>query len=88
MAHDNIYELMQKRWGIWSIVTAISYIYSFIMAIYGVDMFCHYSRFLNCERPESVPAETYHAKDYLKFSAAFDAYIIIVVVHHLFEWFR
>jgi len=48
MKPNNIYELLAKRWWQVSLFTAISYIYSLVMAIYGVDMYCHYSRFFKC----------------------------------------
>lgn len=54
------------------------------MAIYGVDMYCHYSRFFTCDENSSADTEaaiyagTYVPKkpeDYLKYTAMLDTYL-------------
>jgi hypothetical protein len=71
---------MEKRWGIFSIAGFFVYSYHFTMCIWGVDAFCHYTRFLStCTGAE---------EKYVDNSAILDGCILAITVFHMIEWIR
>ena len=67
MRAENAYVICEKRWGLFSLFGFIVYCYHFTMCIYGVDVFCHYSRFKSdCKDKQ---------EDYMNNSAIFDGII-------------
>ena len=77
---EQAYTIMEKRWGIFSLAGFIVYSYHFTMCIWGVDSFCHYTRFLSsCTGQE---------KTYVDNSAILDGAILAITVFHMIEWIR
>tara|TARA_B110000503_G_C6895915_1_gene308739 strand:- start:37 stop:552 length:516 start_codon:yes stop_codon:yes gene_type:complete len=77
---ENAYTILEKRWGIFSIGGFFAYSFHFVMCIWGVDSFCHYSRFLSgCKDMESK---------YVDNTASLDGIILAVTVFHMIEWIR
>jgi hypothetical protein len=72
------HEILQKRWGLFSILTSVVYFYHFISAVLGLDMFCHWTRFTGCAG----------ASDFKEASAVYDGAIMVVCIFHIVEWVR
>lgn len=77
---ENTYEILQKRWVLFTLFCFVIYSYHFTMCIYGVDMFCHYTRFLPCGGNKET--------DYALNSAVLDSWILVVTIFHMIEWIR
>lgn len=75
---DNLAEILDKRWGMFSLYTALVYTYHFLTIIIGMDKFVHYSRFTGCAG----------ATDFKEASAVYDGIIMAVLVFHIIEWIR
>lgn len=77
---ENAYVILEKRWGIFTLAGFWVYSYHFVMCIWGVDQFCHYTRFLSdCEGK---------GEKYVENSGVFDGVILAITVFHMIEWIR
>ena len=73
-----MHEIVQKRWGLFFILTSVVYCYHFLSIIIGMDKYVHYSRFAGCEG----------TTDFKDASAVFDMALLLVLIFHIIEWVR
>lgn len=77
---ENTYEILQKRWVLFTLFCFVIYSFHFCMCIYGVDMFCHFTRFAPC----GGNTDTAYSLN----SGVLDSWILVVTIFHMIEWIR
>ena len=75
---ENMHEILQKRWGLFFILSSLVYSYHFVSIILGMNQYVHYSRFLTCG--DALTFDTA--------SAVYDSALMVVLVFHIIEWVR
>jgi len=70
--------VLEKRWGLFTIIAGIVYTYHLLWTITGVDKFTDITRFNKC----GDVTDKYEA------SAVYDTAIALVAVFHMIEWVR
>jgi len=70
--------ILDKRWGLFFLLSLFPYAYHFVSIIIGMDKFVHWSRFSTCVGAEDFTAAT----------AVFDTALVVVLVFHIIEWVR
>lgn len=75
---QHLFVVMEKRWGLFTIIAGIVYIYHLLWTITGVDKFTDITRFNKCG----------DATDKLEATAIFDTALALISIFHMIEWVR
>ena len=73
-----LHVVLEKRWGLFTILAGIVYSYHLVWTITGVDAFTDISRFNKCGDATNADES----------SAIFDTALGLVAVFHMIEWIR
>lgn len=78
MTSEPCYKIIETRWGIFTIIAGVVYVFHFVWAIVAVDKFCDYTRINLCG----------DAKTADEASAIMDTIIFCAALFHIIEWVR
>jgi len=91
---EKFFKIVTTRWGIFTIISAMCYVYEIIWTISGVNNYCDITRTLNSNKAGTIKCiatlgNTLTAKgDIATVSAVYDFPILIVTIYHMIEWIR
>ena len=94
LRHDRFFTIVTNRWGIFTIISGIIYLYEIIWTISGVNNYCDISRTFNYDKTAKLSCLTSLGKilttdaDIAKASGVYDFPILIVTIYHMIEWIR
>lgn len=75
---SNLFVILEKRWGLFTILAGIIYLYHLLWTITAVDKFTDITREYKCG--DATDADTA--------SAIFDTAIALCAIFHMIEWIR
>ena len=75
---ENMDVILQKRWGLFFLLSSVVYSYHFVSIIMGMNQYVHWNRFQPCNGAVGL----------VEASAVLDAPIMVVLLFHIVEWVR
>lgn len=74
----NTYVIIEKKWGVFTSLTGVSYLFHLVWMCYGVDVYSSYERHSTCT----------DAGTFKEASSVYDGYILVCIIFHMIEWIR
>ena len=94
LKHDRLFKIITTRWGIFTIIAGIIYLYEIIWTISGVNNYCDITRTFNSDKAgkalclPKIGKTSLTADNIAEVSGVYDFPILIVTIYHMIEWIR
>jgi len=89
-----MFKIVTTRWGLFTCIAGVCYLYEIIWTISGVNNYCDITRTYNTDKSgkifcaKGVSLNNLTKADIAKVSGVYDFPILIVTIYHMIEWLR